>query len=531
MFNVEWPIVHRSTFNISHSTFDIPPLMKRTLSRLPIRLLAFNLLLVFLPLAGVMYLGAYEKRLETAEVRSMTEQARILAAAIGREGLDAIAIDELLHRSRGEVRFRIVDGQGNLVADSKVLPPPRRQGSVRRNTLYRIGAFLAGPIVRRVRPPAPREVDFYENTPRLLGDEVRAALAGREGYDKKFTAGGQRSVTLYRAVPIVTGGRVVGAVVASQSTSTILQDLYVVRLGVMRIFAASVGVAIIVAIFFSTTILRPLRQLRIDARSVLDRRGRMRGHFKGSRRVDEIGELSRALERIMRRLDGHVKLVESFASDVSHEFKNPLASIRMANEMLAEVSDPADRRRFSRMIDQDVARMEKLLSGVREISAIDALLGSEERQPVVLGALLEKIVEGFRLREGGRVRFDLAAGDGLVVEGSEDRLTQVFENILDNAVSFSPPGGAVRIGVRAANGSVLARVADEGPGIPEKHMQKIFDRFFTYRPSAPPRDGRHTGLGLAIVQAIVEGYGGAIEAANGARGAVFQITLPRAART
>lgn len=506
-------------------------MVRRPLSRLALRLLAFNLLLVFLPIAGVTYLGAYEKRLETAEIRSMTEQARILAAAIGREGLDAIVIDDLLHRSRGEVRFRIVDTGGNLVADSKVLPPPRRAGSVRRNTLYRIGAFLVRPIVRRLRPPEVMEVDFYENTARLRGDEVRAALAGREGFDKKFTAGGQRSVTLYRAVPIVNRGRVIGAVVASQSTSTILQDLYVVRLGVVRIFAASIGVAIIVAVFFSTTIIRPLRQLRIDARSVLDRRGRLRGHFKGSRRSDEIGELSRALERIMRRLDSYVKLVESFASDVSHEFKNPLASIRMANEMLAEVSEPADRRRFSRMIEQEVGRMEKLLSGVREISVIDAQLGSEEREPVVLDALLDKIVEGFRLREGSRVRIEMSAAAGLVVEGSEDRLTQVFENVLDNAVSFSPPGGTVRIDVRAANGSVLTRVADEGPGIPEKHIQKIFDRFFTYRPTAPPRDGRHTGLGLAIVKAIVEGYGGSIEAANGARGAVFQITLPRAART
>src|SRR5438045_3353560 len=94
------------------------------------------------------------------------------------------------------------------------------------NLLYRIGAFLVRPIVRRVRPPEMLEADFYENTARLLGDEVRAALGGRDGFDKKFTAGGQRSVTLYRAIPIVTDGRVIGAVVASQSTSTILQDLY-----------------------------------------------------------------------------------------------------------------------------------------------------------------------------------------------------------------------------------------------------------------------------------------------------------------
>src|SRR5207237_3792434 len=157
-------------------------------------------------------------------------------------------------------------------------------------------------------------------------------------------------------VPLIVGGNIEGAVLASRSTNPILQDLYAVRLGVLRIFVAALIVATIVSIFFSTTIVRPLRQLRLDARSVLDRRGRIRGHFKGSRRHDEIGELSRALERIMRRLDSHVKLMETFAEDVSHEVTNPLASIRTANEMLSEVNDPANRQRFARMIDQEVAR-------------------------------------------------------------------------------------------------------------------------------------------------------------------------------
>lgn len=504
----------------------------RFTSRISIRLLAFNLLLVFLPLAGVLYLGAYEARLETSEVRSMTDEARLLAAAMAREGsLNAHVADELFARWPTEMRFRFVDTAGRVVADSRAYqpPPPLRRGSARHNTLYRVGRFILRPIIRLVQPPeAPLEVDFYDNATRLLGNEVRDALNGREGFDKKITAGGQRSVTLYRAVPVIVGGRVVGAVLASQSTFTILQDLYVVRLGIARIFLASIVVAILVSVLFSTTIVKPLRQLRLDARSILDRRGRIRGHFKGSRRLDEIGELSRALERIMRRLDSHVKFIERFASDVSHEFKNPLASIRTANEMLAEVNDPADRRRFLRMVDQEVARMEKLLSGVREISVIDAQLPTEEKQPIVIDELVAKIVDGFRLREGERVKFELAISDeGAVVEASEDRLIQAFENVLDNAVSFSPPGGTVSITTAVDGNAIVTRIGDEGPGISEQHRQRIFDRFFTYRPATAWRDSRHTGLGLSIVQAIVEGYGGTIRAANGERGAMFEIRLPR----
>lgn len=507
----------------------------RFFSRISFRLLAFNLLLVFLPVAGVLFLGAYEARLETAEVRSMTEQARIVAAVIAREGtLDPRSISELLLRANlRAIRFRIVDRDGVVVADSReVLPAPvvAERVSPRQNVLYRIAAFAGRPILRFFRPPeleiAP---DFYEGAQRMRGAEVREALGGRESFDKKITAGGQRSVTLYRAVPIVSGGWVIGAVVASQSTYPILQDLYAVRLAVTRIFLASVVAAVVVSILFSTTIVRPLRQLRVDARRILDRRAGLAAHFKGSRRRDEIGELSRALERIMRRLDEYVKLVEAFAADVSHEFKNPLASIRNANEMLADVNDPADRRRFVKMIEQEVARMEKLLAGVREISTIDAQLAREEALPVDVTRLLARIVDGFRMREGPRVVFHTDLGESIVVHASEERLIQVFENLLDNAASFSPHGGAVGVAARATNGSAVISVADEGPGIPDNHLDRIFDRFFTFRPPAARRDAAgHTGLGLAIVKAIVEAYGGSVRASNRERGALFEIRLPRA---
>jgi two-component system sensor histidine kinase ChvG len=170
--------------------------------------------------------------------------------------------------------------------------------------------------------------------------------------------------------------------------------------------------------------------------------------------------------------------------------------------------------------------MERLLSGVREISMIDAQLVRESSQVVDLGGLLAQIVEGFRLRAGDRVRVDLQLADAaLTVDASEDRLIQVFENILDNALSFSPPGGTVTVSCAPEEGDVVTRVADNGPGIPEANLARIFDRFFTHRPDSN-RAG-HTGLGLAIVKAIVDAYGGSISAANGERGAVFTVRLPK----
>jgi two-component system sensor histidine kinase ChvG len=503
----------------------------RSFTRLGVRLLAFNVVLLFLPMAGVLFLGQYEERLETAEVRDLTHRSRLVAAAIAREGtLDADAFEDVIRRAKiDDVRMRLVDSRGTVVADSHeiVAPAPQRPPRTdRRNVLYRVGAFLVRPLVRLFRPPErPLEADYFANATRLSGPEIASTLRGRETVEKKISAG-QQSVTLYRMTPVVVGGWTVGAVIASKSTYTILQDLYVVRLRIMRIFMASLAVAILVSVFFSATIVGPLRQLRLDAHAVLDRRGGVHDiDFKGSDRRDEIGELSRALERIMRRLDVHVGLVERFASDVVHELKNPLASIRNASEMLGDVRDPADRRRFSAVIDQEVARMERLLSGVREISTIDAHVGRETPESVDLGSLLTRIVEGFRLREGDRLRFELELGEGpLQVEATEDRLIQVFENLLDNAASFSPPGGTVTVSAATEDAAVVARVADQGPGIPPPHLGRIFDRFFTHRP-ASNRSG-HTGLGLAIVKAIVDAYGGSIAAASGERGAVFTVRLP-----
>lgn len=510
--------------------------MKLRASRLGFRLLAFNAILVFLPIAGVLFLGEYEERLETAEIRDVAHRSRLIAASIAREGtLADDAFEDVIHRAKiDDLRVRLIDSQGRVVADSQeiVAPAPQQPPRTdRRNILYRVGAAVLRPVLRLFRPPErPLEVDYYANASRLEGPEIANVLRGREQFEKKISAEQQRSVTLYRMVPVVVGGWTVGAVVASKSTYAILQDFYVVRLRVMRIFIASLIVAILISIFFTTSIVRPLRQLRMDARAVLDRRNRMRGtHFKGSRRLDEIGELSRALERIMRRLDAHVGYIETFAGDVVHELKNPLASIRNANEMIADVPDPADRRRFVRVIEQEVARMERLLSGVREITVLDARMATEKPEAVDLAALLTKIVDGFRLREGERVRFQLDIGAGsLDVDASEDRLTQVFENLLDNALSFSPAGSTIVVSVNAEEDEVITRIADAGPGIPEANLTRIFDRFFTHRPDSAARtSGGHTGLGLAIVRTIVAAYGGTITAANAERGAVFSVALPR----
>ena len=515
------------------------------------RLLAFNLLLVFLPLFGFLSLDVYEHRLLRAQERSMVQQARLLAASLSTmPDYTPQSPEDLIASLQGrlDARLRVVDAEGNLLADSSRMrllgaldappPEPDEESSAKRparaSRLYRIGAWFYRIYARVFEPPAPsfESAEFYGAARKLDGPEIQAALDGRYGSATRVSAAGQRSVTLYSAIPFRRDGKIAGAVLVSQSTYRILQDLYAERLALFKVVLLTVIVAGLLSFLVAATIARPLRHLRDEAEAILDRRGRLTGGFEGSHRADQIGDLARALQELTRRLDARMKTLETFAADVSHELRNPLTSIRTAAEMAGEVEDPAERRRFLDIVQRDIARMENLLAGVRDIASIDARLDQEARENVPLDRLLAEIVDSFNVRERGRVRFRLESPATSTVRGSTDRISRIFENLLDNAAGFSPDGSEVLVRLERRDSIAVVRVADHGPGIPAGHMDRIFERFFTYRPQMDADDSRtdgHSGLGLAIAAAIAEGYGGRITAANReGGGAEFQVRLPAA---
>jgi len=514
-------------------------------SRISLRLLAFNVLLVFLPVGGVLFLDTYEDHLLDAQERTMAQEGRLLAAAIeARDRLDPDDARRILVEldQRQLARLRVVNLKGEVIADSALLGPRRENGGptatdatppadVKRSLLYRIGS-LPFRLIRGPGPEATLTADTDTGSDLLSRPEIRSALAGRYGATTRIHPTPRRSVTLHIAIPVRIGGTVEGAVLVSQSTGRILQALDAVRLHVFKVFLLSLGAAVILSLIAATTIARPLTRLRRRAGDILDRRGRLRGGFTASTRRDEIGDLERALAELTRQLEQHLRATEAFAADVSHEFKNPLASIRTATDMALEDVTPAERRRFLTMIQKDVARMERLLSEAREISRIDARLEEEERSEVALDRLLSALVDSFRLRNAdSKLHFDLALADSdIVVLASADRLTQAFENLIDNAISFSPTGGKISIRLKRNAESAEVTVADEGPGIPEEHRARIFGRFFSYRPHD---DGgsNHTGLGLALARAIIESHGGSIAARpRDGGGTVMVVELPLAER-
>jgi two-component system sensor histidine kinase ChvG len=192
--------------------------------------------------------------------------------------------------------------------------------------------------------------------------------------------------------------------------------------------------------------------------------------------------------------------------------------------MLAVAERGEDKARFLAVVEQEIARSERLLASVREMGRLDAPEIAAQRERVDLCALTRQLVESFRVRDEDGIALDLRLPDRPIERiGSPERYAMLIENLLENAVSFSPPGGTVEVELAEEAGAVRLAVADQGPGVPEAHRTRVFDRFFSYRPGSDGKE--HSGLGLAIVKTIAEAQGGGATVENrpegGARFVVY----------
>jgi two-component system, OmpR family, sensor histidine kinase ChvG len=235
-----------------------------------------------------------------------------------------------------------------------------------------------------------------------------------------------------------------------------------------------------------------------------------------SHRRDEIGHLSGSLRDMTDALYTRIEAIESFAADVAHELKNPLTSLRSAVETLPLAKTEDSRNRLLSVIQHDVKRLDRLISDISDASRLDAEMQRHEAQPVNIAKLLTTVISVAKERrdDGVTVTLNFEGGrpSAFMVLGNDSRLGQVVDNLIDNARSFSPPGGTVRVTCRRLKNQIEILVDDDGPGIPAEAMEKIFERFYTHRPHQP--FGQNSGLGLSISKHIVEAHGGRIGAEN-----------------
>ncbi len=292
------------------------------------------------------------------------------------------------------------------------------------------------------------------------------------------------------------------------------------RLAILPFFGLAVVAGILSSLLLTTTIAQPIRQLAIGADKVregIGTAGRARiPDF--THRKDEIGELSGSLKSMTQAIYARIDAIESFAADVSHELKNPLTSIRSASETLAIVKTSEAREKLMAVIEKDVKRMDRLITDISNASRLDAELARQAREAIDLSRLIADIVTMYgdvSKENEAAVRYDRSPQATFVL-GNPSALGQVIRNLLDNARSFSPPGGEVRVLLEPPTQSAeLVRIVieDDGPGIPPDALEKVFSRFYTKRPKGADF-GNNSGLGLAISRQIVNAHGGRIYAQN-----------------
>ncbi|MGA2041762.1 MAG: sensor histidine kinase [Roseiarcus sp.] len=547
-------------------------IVSRFSSSLTRRIVTLNVGGLLALVAGFLYLNQFRADIIDARVQSLRTQGEIIAAAIAASasvGGDHIQVDpeKLLPPPQNEMpvptdgeeesiefsinpervgpvlrrlvtptrtRARIYDRDGLLLLDSRALSArgvivrPEAGDSVAEDTTRFERLWLA---VKRWFVPAKKlRIDEPWTGTSTSHPEVADALRAQTKSVVRVDADGETIVSV--AMPIQQMNTVRGALLLSTRGGDIDAVLASERWAILRFSLLPAAVMFILSLFLANTIAEPVRKLADAAERV--RRGiKSRQQIPDfTARSDEIGHLSHALRDMTQALYTRMDAIESFAADVAHELKNPLTSLRSAVEILPRVKTGPSRDRLLEVIQHDVRRLDRLISDISDASRLDAELARNEAEPVDLVALLRAVVamaqDSPRHRGVGvRLFVDGADGDQTAaryrVLGHDSRLAQVMTNLIDNARSFSEPGGEVRVALRRVaivpddelgetGERILITVEDDGPGIPPHALERIFERFYTDRPGQG--FGQNSGLGLSISRQIVEAHRGRIFAQN-----------------
>ncbi|HEX6831740.1 MAG TPA: sensor histidine kinase [Methyloceanibacter sp.] len=535
-------------------------------SSLTRRIVILNLIGLAILVSGILYLNQFRAGLIDAKVQSLLTQGEIIAGALAASAgvdTDQVQLDpeKLLESEPGPASSSADDDSLGFTIDPERAAPILRRlvkptGS--RARIYgRDGALILdsdtfysrGEVLRYDLPPPDAEkpdaiTAFWQAVKTRMrqydlplyneigGDngkaypEVASALTGTSVPIVRVNDKGELVVSV--AVPVQRLRAVLGVLLLSTRGGDIDNIVAAERWGIVRVSLFAAAVTVVLSMILANTIAGPVQRLASAAE-------RVRHSVKAraeipdfTDRTDEIGHLSGALRDMTQALYKRIDAIESFAADVAHELKNPLTSLRSATETLPLVKTPDSKERLMEIIQHDVKRLDRLISDISDASRLDAELAREDAKPVDTAELLRTTVSLFNdihRDDTPEVVIDVAYSSGARPYrciGHDSRLSQVIVNLLDNAISFSPPGGRVSVKAKRVGNEIQIAVEDEGPGIPPENLERIFERFYTDRPQES--FGQNSGLGLNISRQIVVAHGGRLWAENrlhegdGARG-------------
>ncbi|APE29199.1 sensor histidine kinase [Aurantiacibacter gangjinensis] len=494
------------------------------------RILTVNLIPLLVLAGSLFFLDSYRRQLLDERFKLARIEAQITAEALAgatRERQEAL-LSQIGREQR--MRLRMYDTEGTLIADSFALDQPS----------FTFGDPDAEPFLEDFARWTDSAVNFAVGAP-SPPDYVEPESTSADGWPElaRVRQQGLTQIELRRApdgTPVINAAAPVGlagaTLLTTRNASDITAAVRSARSDLMTIILLALAVSTILSLYLANTIIGPLRRLGLATSRVRLGRERDVEVPRMDSREDEIGVLARAVSDMTAALRHRIDAVESFAADVAHEIKNPLASLRSATESLPKVEEPDLRAQLVDVAAHDVRRIDRLVSEISEASRIDAELSRATFEPVELGTLFANVIAR-KVERGENRGCDMQVVSNTVrdvVLGVPIRLERVAENLLDNAVSFSPEGGRITVTIDHGADTVTARICDEGPGIPEEAREKVFTRFHSHRPEGEEY-GNHSGLGLAIGRAIAEAHDGSLrvgESAADLGGACLVLELPAA---
>ena len=328
-------------------------------------------------------------------------------------------------------------------------------------------------------------------------------------------------------------GKNKGYIVVSEIANDILVAVDERKNFILRSVFFVALVILIFSVFLNKYILKPIRSLVLYTKAIKEKDIKIGKHEKYLLRKDEVGQLSRSLNEMTEDLYKRINIAETFSSDLAHEIRNPLTSLKGASEVLNDTTDNEKRKKLIKVISHDVERIERLITDYSQMLKDEATLSRAKMTKINLSNVINSVVEDFNsdlsnLNKNIKITVDKSKlnGSGLNILGVESKLEQIIANLLDNAVSFSPPNGKISINCDIKKQDIQLIIEDDGPGFNEKNIDKVFNRFYSNRPQ---KFGEHSGLGLNIVKNIIELHGGSIVASNqggNKRGARIEVLLP-----
>ena len=297
--------------------------------------------------------------------------------------------------------------------------------------------------------------------------------------------------------------------------------------------AIAVGIVILIFSFvLNRYFLKPIKNLVSYTKTIKNKNSKTTNIEGLKLRNDELGLLSNSLDDMTLELQKRISHAENFSTDLVHEIRNPLASLKSASEILHDTNDINQRAKLIDILSHDVQRIERLITDYSQILKDEVALSKEKVKKLDIEPIIRSVVDDFnniyKLKRGIKIHYENDGKNKYFINGIENRIEQIIANLLDNAISFSENHKDIIVKVSKLNDNqIIINILDEGQGFKEKDTNKVFKRFYSNRPD---KFGQHSGLGLNIVKNLVDLHNGSIKASNrnDQRGANMEITFPRA---